>query len=753
MRSTPASDTASPTDTHGSGRLLQLLLLVGLTAAGALLALAFASAQPAQADPEASSTMNAWQDWFLGKDPDVRVNDPITLYGTIDWCSGLVCFKNNIGGGPYTTEWRLGDGSPVQSQAAAISGGSGSLAVSRSVTYTSTGEFQPELRACGSAGCTGWDKYDYLLTPQDLDVGPNQNPNTTSNVWTPNDDNGVCAGGGGRDGRPNTTFTFSATVDDPENDQIAVEWDFDDNGTVDARTPASGFQPEGTKTTTHAMGVVGYWEPKARAVDDHGGTGGWDKFDCFFTDIDLDTVQEAPNATMQWWSPCYEVLGLCSPGAPDGRPATTFTFTADYEDGDDDLGGLVTDVEWDFDGDGNADSTQSFGGSGSGTRTTTHTYNAEGVFEPQVRFKDNDGLWSGWDKKDNILCVTDSECDLDVDAVEPTATMQWWSPCYEVLGLCSPGSPDGRPATTFTFTADYTDPDSGSGSAVNKVEWDFDGNGTVDQTQTFTPSASGTRTTTYSYGLEGNFEPQVRFTDIDGAVSPWDKKDNALCLPDFNCDLDVDAIEPTATMQWWDPCFEILTLCSPGSPDGRPGTTFTFTADFDDPDAGAGSLVTQVQWDWDGDGTADSSQAVTPAGSGTVTATHSYGAEVVVQPQVRFVDNDGAVSPWDKKDNALCLPDFNCDLDVDAIEPDATMQWWSPCFEILSLCSPGSPDGRPGTTFTFTADFDDPDADAGSLVTQVQWDWDGDGTADSSQAVTPAGSGTVTATHSYGAEV
>ncbi|MCE7883601.1 MAG: PKD domain-containing protein, partial [Actinobacteria bacterium ATB1] len=755
MRAIPDSASADPTDvpeaTLTSVRFFRRLLLLGLLMLGSLFAL-LAGSQAAQADPEASSTMNAWQGWSLGKNPDVRVNDPITLYGTIDWCSGLFCIRDNIGGGPYTTEWRLGDGSPVQSQPAGISGSSGSLSVSRTVIYTSVGAFQPELRACGASGCTGWDKYDVVLVNQDLDVGPNQNPSTTSNVWSPNDHNGVCAGGGGRDGRPNTNFTFSATVDDPENDQIAVEWDFDDNGTVDARTPSSGYQAEGTKTTVHAMGVVGSWEPKARAVDDHGGVGGWDKYDCVFTDINLDTVQEAPNATMQWWSPCYEILGVCSGGSPDGRPATTFTFTADYSDADSDLGGLVTGVQWDFNGDGVADSTQTFAGSASGTRTTTYTYNTQGVFQPQVRFQDNDGLWSGWDKKD-ILGIN---IDLDVVAVPPEATMQWWSPCYQILGVCSPGSPDGRPGTTFTFTADFNDPDSGAGSRVNKVEWDFDGNGTVDQTQTFANAASGTRTTTYSYGVEGVFEPQVRFTDIDGAVSSWDKYDNALCLPDFECDLDVVAVPPEATMQWWSPCYQILGVCSPGSPDGRPGTTFTFTADYNDPDSGAGSQVVQVQWDFDGDGITDQTQNFVGGGSGTRTVTHNYGAEVVVQPQVRFVDNDGAVSSWDKFD-ILFIP---IDLDAVISEPEATMQWWSPCYEILGVCSPGSPDGRPGTTFTFTADYNDPDSGLGGKVTQLQWDYNDDcaGNAatndpciDKTQAVGPAASGTATSTHSYGA--
>ncbi|MBT3219051.1 MAG: hypothetical protein HN348_08170 [Proteobacteria bacterium] len=159
---------------------------------------------------------------------------------------------------------------------------------------------------------------------------------------------------------------------------------------MDLRTPTAGYTAEGTYTETFTYNVETSIEPRARAVDDYGGVGDWDAYDCLLTDINLDTVLEVPIAEMQCWSP--NAGGPDCTGSPDGEPQTTFLLAATYTDPDAALGGRVVEVQWDFDGNGTADWTEAVSDViGAGTASVFHSYGVEGSFVPWVRFIDNDG--------------------------------------------------------------------------------------------------------------------------------------------------------------------------------------------------------------------------------------------------------------------------------------------------------------------------------------------------------------------------
>ena len=629
-------------------------------------------------------------------------------------------------------------------------------------SYSTTGAVMPGVRLCSNdkTACDSWTS----TATAAFYVFPNATPTIDVHVWQPNHDPlGAlsCDGSGGNDGTPNTQFTFSTFVSDPEADQVAVYWDFDGNGTYDKRTPASGYGTHGTITETWTFGREVHVVPKAYVVDDHGASSGWDWYTCLGADIYLDVPDDDPSVTMNYWSPNGGALG-----GRDGRPGTTFTFTAT---GSDDYG--IAEYQWDLNGDCvyNAGDSNSCIDRKTTTPSTTWTYNASVSVVPRVRAKDISGQYSQGHNEacatppfflcsqfgDSYDVVPNVPISLDTSVEVPTADMQCWSPAGNDGFVCGAGR-DGRPGTTFTFSAAYADADRGSplGGQVVRVQWDFNGDcpagaaeshSCVERTTDISDSdGEGTATTTYSYGASGGRVPQVRFKDNDGAYSGWDAHSHVACLGP--CSLDTSVADPTADMQCWSPAGNDGGVCGAGR-DGRPGTTFTFSAAYADPDRGSplGGQVVRVQWDFNGDcpaGAAESHSCVERTtdisdsdGEGTATTTYSYGASGGRVPQVRFKDNDGAYSVWDAHGHLACLGP--CSLDTSG--PDASMQWWEPCFEVAGLCAPsaGLADGFVGEPFTLHADFSDPDAGQGRRVTALEWDADGNGTVDSTTAVSP----------------
>ena len=259
----------------------------------------------------------------------------------------------------------------------------------------------------------------------------------------------------------------------------------------------------------------------------------------------------------------------------------------------------------------------------------THRYDAfnEPVsVVPRVRVLDDTGQYSTWDAFDFLGAVPR----LDTAKAAPVGLMRGGAPA------------SGRPATTFTFTASYTDPDAAAGGRVEFVEWDLNGNGAVDLSGPVSDTTgSGAVTATHAYQAEGTFRPGVRFVDDDGEVGQWS----------WGPPVEVRVQAPRATLVSWTPCARLLGICGAGAPDGTTATAFTLQASWVDPDAGAGGRVVAAEWDFDGDGAADETVAVDdPAGAGTASVSHVYAAAGRYRPQVRFRDDDGAVGAWDRLD-------------------------------------------------------------------------------------------------------
>ena len=624
--------------------------------------------------------------------------------------------------------------------------------VSAAYAYTSPGAYHPRARAVTSDGSGGetagaWATVAVAGVPVDLDVVATR---ARMDWWTPcHRTLGLCTPGA-PDGGASTQFNFHADV--TAVDGLAeVWWDLRGDGferehlADDDQVTAVSGAPVAERVTSlpFAYGTSGAWRPRVRAATVGGALSGWDDLG-----VDLDTTSR--TATMGWWSPCHETLGVCAVGGPDGEADTEFRFSADVQA---DAG--VAGVQWDFDGDG-------FDPAGGhdvevaydGTRTSiagvtaSHVYGTGGTFQPGVRTVDAGGAVSAWARVTVPFGPLSVPVDLDVTGT--AGEMHWWSPCHEPVPLlgCGPGAPDGDADTEFTFTADVAHE-----NGVGSVDWDFDGDGVADVTEAVEPveGAAPSRVAgvnaTHVYGGEGSWRPQVRAVDPQGAPGPWVAKD-VLGVP-----VDLDTISVLAEMQWWDPCRRDVvfgSLCVPGVPDGDPGSEFNFTAEVFAADG-----IERVEWDLRGDGFGDEDPDPddgddftddhyggyeTRPSRDTASVSYSYGVAGSWQPLVRVVDVGGDTSGWGRK----AVAGVPVSLDT---TPGITLSW-APCVNLAGFCSVGAPDGEPGTEFTFTVD-----ARSEEPVAKVLWDFDGDRVADAETAVEPPAATVagVRVTHTYAA--
>jgi PKD repeat protein len=460
-------------------------------------------------------------------------------------------------------------------------------------------------------------------------------PSASMNQWSP-------YSGSGNDGHPTTEFTFSADATGSAG-LLAVEWDFDGDGTVDETTPISGAPNHvDDVTATHIFGNENVYWPKVRSVDINNNYSDWDDYEASGDPVPLDVFWPPPVITMLQWSPF--VVNIGSP--------VTFSATAINEVG-------VLEFQWDFDGDEEPDAfSPAFPPGGQeASGSIVYTYTEDVTAFPGVRALDNDDFISPWDVYD-----------IDGEPVElvvgegseevPTAVMELWGP-YSSTG------PDGLPVTTFTFSATGSDI-----YGVDRFEWDFDGDGIVDATTDADGETDASATATYTFNAVGTWTPRVKVVNVNGAESAW--------TPHLNEDIlvQLDTASPSMNPEL---DFTPRAIGDIGY-DGTSATTFTFTVTYD-------NNPVSFEWDFDGDGIVDLTTSVP-------TATHTYpehGSYIVTVTLVDEWGSDEAVTPLDSLGNWEMV-------DVSPLGPSAMLNQWSPY-------SAAGADGNKHTTFAFTAEI------------------------------------------------
>ena len=315
-------------------------------------------------------------------------------------------------------------------------------------TYPGTGAVVPRVRALAGAEASPWDAFDLFGRVPPLRV-ETVRPRGEMAWWSPcaharldlgeqllqgvpawAASLGGCLVEGAPDVTPDTPVTLRARFWDPDETAggrvVAVQWDFEGDGTPDAET---ALEPESAGDVeidhTYPEGAYG---PRVRFADndpenpdgsgsDHG-WGEWVGVRFGSRDAALDVGNRPPEVEVTQWEPCWNVYGFCLDGSPkEGFPAgTDVGLKARVRDPDafaGGTGGQIGRMEWDLDGDGEVDAVDDSwqvappeGGGWLPLSGTWHppwvptqhvvTFETPGDFRPRVRAVDGLGAQSEW---------------------------------------------------------------------------------------------------------------------------------------------------------------------------------------------------------------------------------------------------------------------------------------------------------------------------------------------------------------------
>ncbi|MDD5773584.1 MAG: S8 family serine peptidase [bacterium] len=171
--------------------------------------------------------------------------------------------------------------------------------------------------------------------------------------------------------------------------------------------------------------------------------------------------------------PAPPVIISLDPNYDSGKAPFNVNFKANAYDPD----GTIIKCEWDFDGNGTYDLV-------SLSNTVSNTYTKAGTFNARVRVTDNDSV--------SITSYARISCILN----KPPSVFLTSNTVFGELPLA------------VDFKANAYDPDG----TIVKYEWDLDGNGIYDSTTV-------TNVVSHSYNGPAKYNPKVRVTDNDGAVT------------------------------------------------------------------------------------------------------------------------------------------------------------------------------------------------------------------------------------------
>jgi PKD repeat protein len=234
---------------------------------------------------------------------------------------------------------------------------------------------------------------------------------------------------------------------------VTFEWDFDEDGTIDATGPIA----------ERVFSGPGEHVVSLRVEDDSGNV------DVLSLSIEIGTGFDVDSSGEPSAAP--PVAGFQqSPTKPTAGDLVLFNGTSSI-----DPGGQIVEFAWDFDGDGQVDST---------TPLAEHTFVEPGAYTVSLTVADNDG---------NVHTISRT---ITVQAPPPDAEDELLSFQPPVADFAyMPASPNPGDPVLFngTFSSDF------DGDIVS-FAWDFDGDGTIDSADAIAEHAF-TSPGTYSVSL------------------------------------------------------------------------------------------------------------------------------------------------------------------------------------------------------------------------------------------------------------
>ena len=524
----------------------------------------------------------------------------------------------------YSFDW--GDGTP-QSTTSLVNSGS---SASASHTWTAAGTYLVKAMATDSKGAaSGWSG-TLTVTVTAANAAPAA-PSIPSGSTS-------CVIG--------TSYSYSASATDPNNDQVKYSFDWGD-GTPQSTT--SMVNSGSSASASHTWIAAGTYLVKAMATDSKGAASGWSGT--------LTVTVTAANAAP------------ATPSIPSGSTScavgTSYSYSASATDPNSDQ------VKYTFDwGDGTLQSTTSLVNSGS-SASASHTWTAAGTYLVKAMATDSKGASSGWS---GTLTVT-------VTAANAAPA--------------TPSIPSGSTActagTSYSYSASATDPNS------DQVKYTFDwGDGTLQSTTNLVNSGSSA-SASHTWSAAGTYLVKAMATDSKGAASGWSGTLTVIVTA-------ANAAPATPSIP-------------SGSTACTAGTSYSYSASATDPN----SDQVKYSFDW-GDGTPQSTTNLVNSGS-SASASHTWSVAGTYLVKAMATDSKGAASGWSGT------------LTVIVTAANA------------APATPSIPSGSTactaGTSYSYSASATDPNSDQ----VKYSFDW-GDGTPQSTTSLVNSGS-SASASHTW----
>lgn len=279
-------------------------------------------------------------------------------------------------------------------------------------------------------------------------------------------------------GLVNETLSFSAHTIDPDDDDIAYQFDWGDGNLSSWSSYVSSGQ---SVSINHSYSSEDTYEVIVKAKDINGKESNWSvghQVEIVKPDTSDTTSNSPPNTPS-------------TPSGPnDGYIDSVYKFTTFTNDPD------TNDIAYKYDwGDGDTTAWSSYYSSGD-TISLNHSYGSEGIFDIRAKARDNNGNESEWSNAHNINISGVPNSPPDV----PT----------------NPSGPDsGFIDKSYDFIGLTTDQDGDSISY--QFSW---GNGDLSNWSDYVVSGSPV-TMSYQYANGGSYDIQVRAKDTYEDQSSW----------------------------------------------------------------------------------------------------------------------------------------------------------------------------------------------------------------------------------------
>jgi len=351
--------------------------------------------------------------------------------------------------------WDWNDGSPIEWTSFSVSG----TPVNTPHTYTLPGTYNIKVKAEDTVGAQSGFSTTYSV----VITGPNSPPNTPGAPSGPNT------------GNVGSSYQFTFSTTDPDNDNVKYGIDWDDGTPIQW----TGFTPSGTPAQrSHIWGSSGTYNIKVKAEDINGAQSSYSPPHS----IVISGTNNPPNVPDRPIGPASGLPGVCY----------TFSTIGTDPDGD------KLKYGWDWDGDHTIDEWDDNNGNYYDSNTQvfiTHEWVATGIYNIFIKAEDEHGAQHIWFSQPLTIFIFQNS---------PPSTPQQPS-----------GPATGKTNTEYTYTTTTIDIEG------DQIYYWFDWGDNTNSGWVGPFNSGQTGSAKHTYSQDGNYEIKVKARDTNFDESDW----------------------------------------------------------------------------------------------------------------------------------------------------------------------------------------------------------------------------------------